>query len=218
MEKQIKICESASIKVMPDTTNLKITVSAKDESTALAVEQAEAFLSELFDTLVDVGVLRDDIKTEGVNIYPEYSHVREDGKEYTRVLTGYVCTSSLSMEFGCDSEFLTNIITALSCLESMPEISVTYKLNNTTEAEEQLISLVTDKAVFKAKAFCKSLGKRLGELVSVDYISNGDTAVSFCNNDVRFASSGREENMGIGDTTPKEITLSEGATYVWEII
>lgn len=211
MEKQIRISESASLKVMPDTTNLRITVSAKDETTVLAVEQAEAFLSELFDTLVDVGVLRDDIKSEGINVYPEYGKGRNEKGGFLKELTGYVCATSLSMEFGCDCEFLTNIITALSYLESMPEISVTYKLNNTSEAEEQLISMVTDKAVLKAKAFCRSLGKSLGDLVSVEYSSNGGGEA------VCFELSGREEAVGLGDVTPKEITLFESATYVWEL-
>ncbi len=214
MGRQIKICETATLKVMPDTTSLRVTVTVKDESTALAVEQAEAHLAELFDTLVDVGVLRDDIKTEGFNIYPEYKHIRDNNENYVNVIVAYVCTNSLILEFGLDSEFLTNIITALSCLESMPEIAVTFKLNNTADTEEQLVELVTEKALFKAKAFCKSLGMKLGELASVDYCSEEGRRRSDV---VCFARSEGGAAVGIGDTTPKEIELTERASFVWEI-
>ena len=217
MEKQIIINESTTLKFVPDTTVLSLTVDAEDEKYNVAVELANDYLSEISDTLAEVGVLRDDIKTEGFNVRPKYERVEHGRNGFKNVLVGYSCTQTLVMEFGCDAEFLSNVISALSTLDCVPDISLSFKLNNTKDAEAELIQKLSEQASFKAHAFCDSLGVRLGELLSVDYRSGSREYMHGIGSIDALCCSADSVGSFTADIVPKEITLNENAKFVWGI-
>ena len=212
----ISVTGQSSIDVVPDLTKVYISVQKKAATSQEAKDMVFEVSDKVTTALIAEGFSREDIQTQGFNVYPEYSYTGTTSR-----ITGYIASQNLVIEFSAqETEKISKVIDA-SIDNGANIASINFELSpeKTNEVKAQAIGLAAQDAKMQAEALAAGLGKSLGRLVSVSdesfgyypyvaYASRGEPGIA------EDASVVKAETSSI---SPSEQTISSSVRAVYRI-
>lgn len=207
----------ATIDANPDLLTVYFNIETIKDTSAEAKDANDEILDDLVVELINLGFAREELQTQGFNIYPNYEY--NNGKQTQK---GYRATHSLKLELSSEEfDKVSSVIDAGANsgaginyinFELSPDLQNQYKA--------QALELASKDAKIKAEAVADGFGKNIGRLVSVQisdfgyypwniYTSRMDSAVSFGAEEAAIA---KDATMNIvpGD---QEVNARVSATF-----
>jgi len=215
--KTITIKEAARESVKPDLIIVSINLESVDIEYQNVLLDDSKKIDILNSSLKEIGFNKESLKTTDFNITTKYENINIKGS-YEKVFKGYVCRHHLLLEFSFDTKLLGLVLSALSSSLSNPEIFINFSVKNQEKYKNMLLTKLAQNALEKAKVLCKASGVSLGELVTVDYSINDLNMMSNTNYQLQGRSAGVTSSYKTINIVPEEISISDTATFVWEII
>ena len=221
MERTITVRGTGKLSIAPDLITIMLTIRKKDKDYETAMRGSAQLQEALRSALSEVGFGRDDLKTSSFDVHTEYESVREERGQFRQVFAGYVCEHQLKLEFGFDTERLPLVLGAISRCIAEPELYISFSVKDRESASDALLESAAGNARAKAELLAASSNVGLGRLLSVVYDWRDLSFVS----PTRYAGAAKmrgaanEEcaslDMGI---SPENVSLSDSAVFVWEIV
>jgi len=152
----------SSLDVDPDRVSINVNIEGKGETAIVANNEHNEMLDTLTLNLLKIGIDRDDIQTQGFNIYPEYDWSNGERKD-----KGFVARESVVIvldEFNLVSDVVDEVINS-GALVSWINFELSEEKQNEFKAEA--LKKAGEDARKKAEATASGLGKKLGGLVSI---------------------------------------------------
>ena len=199
----------------PDLVVLSFGVITEESEYEAALAKASDAVEELSAALSGAGVGKP--KTSSFDVRTEYKSVRDENGNYRQEFSGYSVTYRLKLELGFTMESLRAALRAVSECKAMPEISLTFGLSDPAALDAELLENAALNAKAKAEVLCRAMGKKLGELVSVEYDWKDHQRVS----DTKFEGvplMAKCAGAAIADVDPEDVKASDSASFVWEIV
>ncbi len=188
-ERVITIDGQGKVIAKPDIAVTTMGMISEAKTVAEAQSKNTAVMNKLISKLKELGVEEKDIQTTNYYIYPQYNYTESKGQE----LIGYQVSQSVTIKIrnlakandvlGLAGEVGTNSVSGLQFTIDDDEI---YK----AQAREEALKKVGEKAV----SLSKSLGVRLGSIVSYAEYSGNGNLVSY---------KGYEMGIGGGASAPQ---------------
>ena len=219
MSKTITVKGTGNVSVRPDYVVISMELESKHEIYDKAMGLAADNIALLTDALVNAGFEKEAIKTTNFNVNSDYDGYRDKDGNYKTVFEGYKVSHRLKIEFEFDSSRLSKALSAIGSCLARPELHIAFTVKDTTPIEEEMLRTAAANARRKAEILCDASGKKLGELLMIDYnwgriniysdtcYSLGDACMEDC--------SMMERSI---DIEPDDISASDTATFVWEIV
>lgn len=226
MSRKISIKGTGKVSVSVDYIQIRITVEGKNKNYEKAVLEASKLVSKLEDSLIKVGFEKSDLKTENYGVQRDYNYIPNKKGLPDRKDNGFVCRHVLKLEFDFENKKLTDTVSAITSCIAESKMEVLFTVKDKDAVNEQLLSSVASNAKQKAEILCSAAGSKLGQLISIDYnweerelFSNsrflGDTSpLPYLANEPLKAMMSPEPI----DIRPEDITVTDSAMFVWEIV
>lgn len=211
----VKGIGKASIK--PDHIEISISIETHDMNYDAALQKASEHINKLSNEIVAVGHDKDALKTDSFDVRVDYKNERDKDGSYHQKFNGFVCNHSLKLGFDFSNKMLSETLGAVINSLVEPNISIAFTVKDTSAVEKILIADAAKNAKKKAKLLCASSGVTLGELQTIDY--NWQTLNTLSETRCLIKdeiSTMRAATVNL-DIAPKDIDLSDTATFVWEI-
>jgi uncharacterized protein YggE len=153
----------ATSKVSPDLITVFFNVQAKGATYKEANDANSAIVTKLTNNLVALGFSESDLKTQSINIYPEYDYSK--GQK----LIDYIATTSLEIEIPIAQKSKIGSVVDAGVNAGAGINSINFDLSPALKqtAKAQAIKDASDDARVKAEALASGFNKKLGRLVSV---------------------------------------------------
>lgn len=155
------------ISAVPDEALVRLGMQATTSTVAQGQQQVNETVNKLLDSLKNMGIKKEDIKTENYSIYPTY------GQQQNRI-TGYTVNTNIVITIKDLTK--TNEIIDTATKAGLNSVGgVEFKLSDkmksdvTTEARKNAVA----EAKKKAESLANISGLRLGKIINVQEDSNG---------------------------------------------
>ena len=216
MPKTITVRGEGKLTVSPDTAEITMILRSKNKDYEKSTESAEKQLASVTEALIGAGLGRDALKTDSFGINSEYESESDGKGGYHSVFTGYVCVQNAHVELPLDTGLLSSVLSAVSGSSAEPEISVRFTVKDKTAVSEAVLREVAVNARRRAEVIADASGVKLRSLLSVEYGAKTPALYSPTSFDAenRCMALGSAPKMNFN---PDEITVSDSATFVWEI-
>lgn len=218
MARTITVKGVGKVSARPDYVSISMTLEAQDmkydNAMALAAEQ----IDQLNDALKTVGFEKDAVKTTNFHVHTNYVSERDTLGNYKNVFNGYAVTHDLKLNFDLDMARLSAALGAISTCQAHPQVNITFTVKDVTAVKNELLYAATANARKKAEILCQASGVTLGVLSTIDY--NWSELNVHSNTRFNVASDCLAAPMMAKGVTlqPEDISLSDSATFVWEIV
>ena len=163
-ETGVTVEATGSVKVVPDGVQFNFSVFAVEATSSSALERANKLASQAREALDDSKINKDDIATQSVSIYPEYSYSQEGVQN----LIGFRATQSFAVTLR-DTDKAGEVVDAVvSSVGTDLTIDIlTPILIDSKDAAEQARENAIKLAKKKAEDYADLLGVDLGNIISV---------------------------------------------------
>jgi len=211
-QKNIRVMGIGNVKVAPDTTKLSFSVDSLHKDYETAYAEAAVGNKELRKALENLQLPKDSLKTSIFSITKETEWKR---KEEKWVLVGFKLRQTLAIELPLDSVLTSKVMSALGTAWPELEVKISFVKKDSHDVKLQILESAIKDAREKAEVIARTLGHKLGGIVSVDY--------SKCRLDIHV----REEEYdcceiadaaGVPesiDYTPEDIEAGDTVETVW---
>jgi uncharacterized protein YggE len=168
----IKVKGEATVKAIPALMNVNIPLQAKMETYEATSDDLTKTYNDLRAALVKAGIDEEEIKSNSMNINPEYQYLNREPK-----LIGYIGSIRLSIELDHNQENMNAIVNTLKDEAFNFGYNLSFSLSE--EQKETLLEEALTKAVKdgerKASILAKALEVRIVALEEVNhgYMSDG---------------------------------------------
>lgn len=169
MTRTITIKGVGKLSLKPDQVVVSLTLNATDKNYDKTMDTAAKHLEQLRGALVGIGFTKDDLKTTNFNVNTEYESERDKNGNYKRIFIGYSVTHQLKLEFGFDSQRLSQTLGAIAGCIAEPELNVQFTVKDKKSVNAALLENACVNAKAKAGILAKASGVTLGDLISIDY-------------------------------------------------
>lgn len=149
--------------VIPDLFSVHFSVETKGATSNEAESMNSQIVSELKSKIQNIGLSKDDLKTENYNIYPEYDYSK--GQK----LTGYKAVHSLKIKLATEKQDKIGAIIDASATAGAGISYISFELSPELEqtSKAEVIKIASTDARIKAESVAEGFNKKLGKLVSV---------------------------------------------------
>lgn len=163
-ETGVTVEATGSVKVVPDGVQFNFSVFAVEATSSSALERANKLASQAREALEDSKIDKDDVATQSVSIYPEYSY-SQDG---VQTLIGFRATQSFAVTLR-DTDNAGEVVDAVvsSVGTDLTIDTLTPILIESKDAAEQARENAIKLAKKKAEDYADLLGVDLGNVISV---------------------------------------------------
>lgn len=226
MSRKISIKGTGKVSVKVDYIQIRIIIEGKNKNCEKAVSEAAELVSILEKNLLKAGFEKNLLRTENYGLQKNYSYIPNKKGSPERKDNGFICRHVLKLEFDFENKKLTDAVSAITNCVAESKMEVLFTVKDKEAVNKQLLSSVAGNAKQKAEILCSAAGSKLGQLISIDYnweerelFSNskflGDTTQlpHFANEQLQPMMISEEI-----DIRPENITISDSAMFVWEII
>jgi len=144
-----------SLSVAPDTVQIQLEVRTESQQLSLAQQENAAAMNQVIESLVQLGISREDIRTASYNVTPQYDYI--EGKQLFR---GYEVINAITVK-----------ITNIEQVGNVIDVAVQNGVNNVsniqfTVGDEQLyyqqaLSLALKNALAKAQTMADTMKLKL---------------------------------------------------------
>ncbi|MCK5624255.1 SIMPL domain-containing protein [Candidatus Pacearchaeota archaeon] len=160
----INVEGSATINVIPNLVTIYFNIETSGDTTAEASEANTEIVEELKNSLISLGIEKENLITQNYNVYQDYDWINN-----IRIEKGYKTTHSIKIEICTgETEKIGEIIdagTQVGATINYINFELTSDLQNQYKAEA--MHLAAEDARMKAEAIAEGLDKKVGRLVSV---------------------------------------------------
>ena len=163
MPAQVVASASGEARLTPDRAAVYIGVQTRAATAAVAARDNAQRQRAIIDTIVALGVSREQISTESYNVSPEMQYDR-DGQRAT--VTGYVVSNVVRVELRRTDQ-VASVIDAALAKRANQINSLDFFSSNIDVARRQALADAIAKARGDADAMARAAGGTLGSLIEV---------------------------------------------------
>ena len=200
----ISVVGEGKSKVQPDTLIINASVSEVGLTTKEAQTKANEKIVQIQNILEKAGVKKENIKTQNLNVYPEYN--RSDNKQ---TLSGYRSQQTLTIELQGEKyvDQWNNIVDEISAIGGVNIDNTSFDVKDKVKGLADARQKAFDDAKAKAEQLAEMWWVTLGKPVMIS-----DNWVSYTPWPIMYARA--EMAKWAGDTAVASPSLSPGQTEV----
>ena len=159
---------SVTREVAPDTAFVNVGVTTQGKTAEEARNANAEIVNNVIVSLANMGISKEDVKTVGYNLYPEYS----DAAKGKRIITGYSMSYNLNVKVE-NLDKIGAVIDQMFADGANTFNGVTFTVSNRKELEREMLALAVKNAEEKAGIVASAGGRTLGKLVAANVGSVG---------------------------------------------
>ena len=207
IETGVTVEATGLVKVVPDAVQFNFSVFAIDASSSGALKRANELASQAREALDKANVDKDEIATQSINIYPEYSY-SQDGVQN---LVGFRATQSFAVtlrDTTSAGEVVDAVVASVGTdlsIDTLAPILINSK-DAAEQARENAIKIAKDKA----EDYADLLGVDLGNVISVrEFATSGVTPQPWLRADLAVG----ESSKTVVDLGTQEVSVTVEARW-----
>lgn len=209
---QLTVKGTGSVREKPDTVEIVFTLSVVREVYADCAAEAVVQLERLRAALEQAGHKSAALKTSSFQLSARYDNKPAPKGGYERVFAGYECTHRLTLRFRLIASLLDATLAAVGDGGAYADFSVRFMLKDDRKTKAALLKVCAADARDKAETLAAALGKRLGDVLSVEYGAHAPTPYSR----TEFAPKARVMAASL-DITPEDVENTDSVTVVYAL-
>ena len=226
MPATIRVRGTGRVSVKPDTAEISLELTSRDPDYGRAVDGADGMFDALQKALTGAGLDKEDIRTSSFNVYTEREGYTDPGGQWKERFKGYACSHRILIRFPLDTERLSLTIGAVAESLTDPQMNIRFTAEDKDAALEELLLDCAANARRRAEILCSASGRKLGELLNIDYrfdeaglYSESDMNVELCAEEAErpMPAMGLKMAAAAG-ITPRDIRLADSAVFTWQIL
>ena len=169
----VTVNSEGAIKVTPDAVRLNANVSVVAGSNKDALAKTSTSAAAVRAALTKSGILKGDIATQSITVYPEYNYTQDKGS----VLVGYRGSQSfvVTIKNAENAGAVVDAVVAAGC-DDLQIQGVTPFVLDSSNATESARANAVKNAKAKATSYAKLLGTKLGR---VNYLVENSSPVNY---------------------------------------
>ena len=209
IETGVTVEATGLVKVVPDAVQFNFSVFAIDASSSGALKRANELASQAREALDKANVDKDEIATQSINIYPEYSY-SQDGVQN---LVGFRATQSFAVtlrDTTSAGEVVDAVVASVGTdlsIDTLAPILINSK-DAAEQARENAIKIAKDKA----EDYADLLGVDLGNVISVrEFATSGVTPQPWLRADLAVG----ESSKTVVDLGTQEVSVTVEARWAF---
>ncbi|MCX6750875.1 MAG: SIMPL domain-containing protein [Candidatus Pacearchaeota archaeon] len=154
----------SNIKVMPDLVTVYFSIETKGNTSSEATKANNDIYDDLIEEIIIAGFEEEDVKTESFNVYPNTYWEKDKMKT-----EGYIANHQLRVELSSDeiSEVSSVIDAGVEAGAGISYINFELTQESQNKYKAQALKQASEDAMIKADAIASGVGKKVGELVSI---------------------------------------------------
>lgn len=211
-ENGVTLDATGSVKVVPDGVQFNFSVFAVEATSKSASERANVLANQAREALDESKIDKEDISTQNVSVYPEYSYSPE-GKQ---TLIGFRASQSFAVTLR-DTEEAGAVVDAVLLLVGTDLTIDTLApiLLDTSDALEQARENAIKLAKKKAEDYADLLDVELGDVISVREFSGSSSIPQPWLRDMATADS-LESTKTVVDLGSQEVTVTVEVRWAFD--
>ena len=209
IETGVTVEATGLVKVVPDAVHFNFSVFAIDASSSGALKRANELASQAREALDKANVDKDEIATQSINIYPEYSY-SQDGVQN---LVGFRATQSFAVtlrDTTSAGEVVDAVVASVGTdlsIDTLAPILINSK-DAAEQARENAIKIAKDKA----EDYADLLGVDLGNVISVrEFATSGAIPQPWLRADLAVG----ESSKTVVDLGTQEVSVTVEARWAF---
>lgn len=187
----------------PDQAEMSFGLTIQRDDAKKALEDASRVARTIADAVKKAGVPAEDVQTQNVSVYPQYSG---GDKDTPPKIAGYSATISVRVKIR-DIERVGTVIAAATDAGATEISGPTFTLSEDAPAAAEAIDEAIADARRRAEAMAKAAGKTLGDVLSISEV--GITAPPLYAGDGRLASADVPIEPGQLDVSAQVVVVFE---------
>lgn len=157
------------ITASPDTIELNVELVSFNEDYEKMMKEAINKINILTYQLTSIGVDKKDIKTSDFRINAKYESARDETGNYKNEFVGYEAIQNIILEFPMNTEFLGEVIGAITRSVLKPNISINFTIKDKQSLINNVLKNAVDDAINKANILADASGVSLGAVQTIEY-------------------------------------------------
>ena len=222
MQRTVAVKGTGSVTAAPDRIELTMNLSALEPDYGRASEEMDRKTSALTAAAEAAGFEKKELKTTAFNVNAEYRGVHDpETGEYRQEFAGYRVFHGLSLGFPLDLVRLGELLGGISDSGANPELSIRFTVSDPEAVRREALERAAVNAREKAELLAAASGVKLGELLTIQYDWAEIRLESATMFDAGNGMAQRPRMMKASfaaDMTPQDISFSDSAGFVWEIV
>lgn len=214
---QIRVKGIGRVLRTPDTIVIRMTLRARGGDYSEAVKLGSEQLKCLRQAVTIVGFGKDELKTKCFDIDTEYTDRRKNDGEYERMFKGYAVTHKVELRFPMNLKKLDKLLESIVEWVVNPDLVISFTVDDVDSIKKEILESATKDALEKATILCNAAGKKLGELIRIDYGWDEVRIGSFDDINIECAPGAYEDIASDYDFEPDDIKASDTVEFVWRI-
>lgn len=200
----------------PDRAEINGGVQISESTVASAQDKGNQIISKITQDLIQLGINRDDIKTAGYSLYPNY-----DFRGGSQRITGY----SLNVTLKVTIKDFKNINTAIDTMTAdganqVGGVTFTLSEEKRLEIENQAREIAINRAKEKANSLSRISGVRLGKIINIAESTNQAPVPLFARDMAikTLEAAGGANPVAPTEVSPGSTTFSMAVTLSYETL
>jgi uncharacterized protein YggE len=204
----VTVNSDGSVKVTPDAVRLNANVSVVAGSNKDALAKTSTSAAAVRAALTKSGILKGDIATQSITVYPEYNYTQDKGS----VLVGYRGSQSFVVTIK-NAENAGAVVDAVVAAggDDLQIQGVTPYVLDSSNATESARANAVKNAKAKATSYAKLLGTKLGR---VNYLVENSSPVSYP--PIMAMAKSADSSATVVDLGQQDVTVS--ITIQWALL
>jgi uncharacterized protein YggE len=204
----VTVNSEGSVKVTPDAVRLNANVSVVAGSNKDALAKTSTVATAVRAALTKSGILKGDIATASITVYPEYNYTQDKGS----VLVGYRGSQSFVVTIK-NAENAGAVVDAVVAAggDDLQIQGVTPFVLDSSNATESARANAVKNAKAKATSYAKLLGTKLGR---VNYLVENSSPVSYPT--IMAMAKSADSSATVVDLGQQDVTVS--ITIQWALL
>jgi len=167
----IRVSGVGEVRVEPDLATIEFAVETTGITAHEAGQVNAAAMDRVIQALVAAGVTRDNIRTSGYALYPEYAQPARGAEAEAPRITGYRAMNQVSAR-STDLEGLGRLIDAGLAAGANRMNGVSFEIENSEQARSDALRRAVEAARASAETIASALGLQLGQVLDASTSSD----------------------------------------------
>lgn len=210
----ITVSGKGEVQAKPDIATFSFSVSEEAPIVSDAQDKMNEKMAKILDYVSQSGVAENDVKTISYNIYPRYEYQNatyyQPGKQ---ILAAYVVSQTVQIKVR-KLEDAGKLLTGIGEYGATDVSGLSFSIDNEDMVQRQARDKAIADAREQAAALAKSLGVRLGDIVSFSESSVGYPMPIYYAKDMAYGGASLESrNQASVPTGENTVTSNVSVTY-----
>lgn len=217
--KTIRVMGRGFAQQAPDQIEMSLRFETLNQDYATMFQDATKKIQRLQEALQEVGFVESDLKTSSFDVGTKNESYQDQQGNWQQRFAGYQLTQAVELVFPLEMSRLGAVIAAVDQAGGQPDLRLAFTLADPTAFQRRLLEKATQDAKSKGEILAMASGKRLGELLTIDYHWHQGALTSETSLNPRSYGSGMLlAKAAMPDIQPKDIQQEDTATFVWALL